>query len=78
MVYIDPQWRAQGGAGQSPPLVAQLLKNHAKVPSQEPKRVLKEKRLSDLMLLSIEGDISIDQNKVIDIYKQMAKRRILL
>ena len=29
-----------------------------------------EKRLSDLMLLSIEGDISIDQNKVIDIYKQ--------
>ena len=37
-----------------------------------------EKRLSDLMLLSIEGDISIDQNKVIDIYKQMAKRRILL
>lgn len=32
-----------------------------------------EKRLSDLMLLSIERDIPIDQNKVIDIYKQIAK-----
>ena len=37
-----------------------------------------EKRLSDLMLLSIERDIPIDHNKVIDIYKQMAKRRISL
>lgn len=37
-----------------------------------------QKRLSDLMLISIERDIPIDNNEVIDIYKQMQKRRILL
>ena len=37
-----------------------------------------ESRLSDLLLLSIERDIPIDYNEVIDIYKHMAKRRILL
>ena len=34
--------------------------------------------LSDLLLLSIERDVPIDHNEVIDINKHMAKRRMLL
>lgn len=76
------------------PSVTMLLKMYATIPMTTAsleqsfsklnliKTVLRnrcgEKRLSDLMLLSIERDIPIDQNKVIDIYKQMAKRRISL
>ena len=37
-----------------------------------------QNRLSDLMLLSIEKDIPIDKEQVIDMFKHMANRRMLL
>ncbi len=37
-----------------------------------------EERLSDLLLLSIERDIPINREEVIQIFKKTAERRILL
>lgn len=37
-----------------------------------------EKRLSDLLLLAIEKDIEVNHSKVINIFKDMAPRRMLL
>ncbi len=38
----------------------------------------KEERLSELLLLAIEKDIPINENDVIDIFRDMTNRKLLL